>query len=65
MTPTAFMPDHGHPSSVKPAATDVGGGMYEVTPLYLFMAGYWEVTLTFVPPGGVKQAIVFPLCISG
>jgi hypothetical protein len=65
ITPSAIMPDHGHPPSVKPVATAKGGGTYEVTPLYFFMAGYWEVTLTFTPTGGAKQTIVFPICIPG
>jgi hypothetical protein len=65
ITPSALMPDHGHPPSVKPVVTAKGGGTYEVTPLYLFMAGYWEVTLTFTPAGGTRETITFPICIPG
>jgi hypothetical protein len=65
ITPSAIMPDHGHPPSVKPVATPAGDGAYSITPLYLFMAGYWEVTLQFQPAGSAKQTVVFPICIPG
>jgi hypothetical protein len=65
VTPAAIMPDHGHPPSVKPIATAGGDGTYTVTPLYFFMAGFWEVTLTLQPAGGAKDSVVFPICVPG
>jgi len=60
-----FMPDHGHGTSVKVGVSDMGAGDYGLTPLYLYMAGYWEITLTVMPPGGSSDSIVFPVCIPG
>jgi hypothetical protein len=60
-----FMPDHGHPATVKAVVTPLGGGVYSMTPLYLYMPGYWEVTLTLQPPGGAKDRVMFPICIPG
>jgi hypothetical protein len=65
MKATPFMPDHGHGTGVKAVVTPTGSdGRYEVAPLYLFMPGYWEVTLT-VQTGAVRDDVVFPVCISG
>jgi hypothetical protein len=63
ITPSANMPDHNHPPSAKPVVTPLGNGSYSMTPLYLFMAGFWEVTLTLQPAGGDKDSVVFPICI--
>jgi hypothetical protein len=63
ITPSANMPDHNHPPSVKASVTPAGNGSYTVMPLYLFMAGFWEVTLTLQPPGGAKDSVIFPICI--
>jgi len=67
ITGAANMPDHRHPATVKPVVTPVDGsaGTYSVTPVYLFMPGYWEVTLTLQPAGGTKDTVVFPVCIPG
>jgi hypothetical protein len=67
ITGAANMPDHRHPTTVKPVVTPAGGGTgtYSVDPVYLFMPGYWEVTLTLQPPAGAKDTVVFPLCIPG
>jgi hypothetical protein len=66
-----FMPDHGHPSTVKAVVTPLGGGEYSLTPLYLYMPGYWEVTITLRPPTGdggapgAADSVMFPICIPG
>ena len=41
-----WMPAHGHGASVQPAVTEVGPGVFVADPLYLFMAGSWELRLT-------------------
>jgi hypothetical protein len=65
MTAAPFMPDHRHPSMVKPAVTPLGGGAYAVTPVYLFMPGYWEITFKLHPADAAADAVVFPICIPG
>jgi hypothetical protein len=62
-----FMPDHGHGPSVLPVVTPVSGqaGTYLASPVYLFMAGYWEVTFTWQPATGAQESAVFPICIPG
>jgi hypothetical protein len=59
-----FMPDHNHGTILKPMSTPLSdAGQYKVTPLYLFMAGLWEVTFTVSTPTGVQDAVVFRFCI--
>jgi hypothetical protein len=66
-----FMPDHNHGTSITPVTTDEGAGRYVVSPLYLYMGGYWEITLKLRPPatdGGAAAALVpdsalFKICI--
>jgi hypothetical protein len=67
------MPDHGHGTSITPITTDEGGGQYLISPLYLYMGGYWQVTLNIHPPvsdGGAASQLtndsaVFNVCIPG
>jgi hypothetical protein len=59
-----FMPDHGHGSPAKPVISALpAAGQYKVTPLYLFMAGLWEITLDVTTTAGVQDAVVFRFCI--
>ena len=59
-----WMPDHGHGTDavahVMPASSP---GQYAVTPLYLFMAGYWTVTFT-ITNGAVTDTVVYSVCLS-
>jgi hypothetical protein len=65
------MPDHGHGTPVTPETTDEAGGRYLITPLYLYMSGYWQVTLNIRPPGSEvgssaqlhADSVVFNVCI--
>jgi hypothetical protein len=57
------MPDHTHPTSVVPVVSDKGGGVYDLSPVYLFMPGYWTVTLTLPLDSGATDNVVFPVCI--
>ncbi len=67
------MPDHGHGTSITPLTTDEGAGAYLISPLYLYMGGYWTITLNIRPPasdGGASSAltsdsVVFNVCIPG
>jgi len=63
---TAYMPDHGHTSPIKPTATSLdANGTYEVTPVNVFMPGIWEVTLAVTPAGGEASSVKFTFCIAG
>ncbi len=42
-----WMPEMGHGTSVVPTVTSMGSGTYEISNLVLFMAGEWELRLTF------------------
>jgi hypothetical protein len=60
---TPFMPDHGHGTSVKASATALTDpGQYQVMPLYLYMAGLWQITLEVTTPAA-KDSVVFSICI--
>jgi hypothetical protein len=59
-----FMPDHGHGSSSKPAATANADGTFKVAPLDLMMPGLWRVTLT-AKAGDVTDAASFFFCVAG
>ena len=60
---TPLMPDHGHGSSVVPETMPSGDG-YTIAPLYLFMAGLWQITLVAMTPAG-NDSTVFDFCIPG
>lgn len=62
---TSYMPDHGHTSPIKPQSVPMGDGVYQVSPVNLFMPGVWEVTLTVAAPGEKDQAVKFTFCIDG
>jgi hypothetical protein len=65
------MPDHGHGTSITPVTTDAGAGQYTISPLYLYMGGYWQITLNIrnssVDAGVsiVPDSAVFNVCIPG
>jgi hypothetical protein len=62
----AFMPDHGHGSSIKPQATGKGDdGTYEITPVNLFMPGVWQITFTVTPAGGKAESAIVNFCVEG
>ncbi len=60
---TPWMPDDHHGTSVQAAVTDQGNGIYSMTPLYLFMEGYWTVTMSLQSSSGMSDSVVFPVCI--
>jgi len=64
ITVVPFMPDHGHGSPIKVAVTDQGGGQYQLAPLYLFMAGIWQITINITANNMTDQS-VFYFCIEG
>jgi hypothetical protein len=66
---TPRMPDHRHGTKTV-AVTPAGAGRYMVNPLYLYMVGYWEITLDLngAPLGdgdaAVPDSALFRVCVS-
>lgn len=58
-----WMPDHGHGTAVEETVTDMGGGEYEIDPLNLFMAGFWEVTLEITDAEGNADEVMIGVCV--
>jgi hypothetical protein len=60
-----WMPDHGHgstrPATITPLASP---GQFRISPLNLWMPGFWEITLSASKDGGQDSA-VFGVCIEG
>jgi hypothetical protein len=46
-----YMPDHRHGTTAV-GVTPAGSGTYTISPLNLYMAGYWEITLDLSSPAG-------------
>jgi YtkA-like len=59
-----WMPDMGHGTSAEALMTAGDTpGQYVIAPLYLFMAGYWTVTLT-ITSGTVTDTVVYSICLA-
>jgi hypothetical protein len=57
------MPIHGHSSLKFPQVAPEDGGVYVVSEIDFFMAGYWEMGLELSPADGPADRIAFPICI--
>jgi hypothetical protein len=55
-----WMPDHAHGSPVPVEVEALEDGEYRIEPINLFMAGYWEITITSEAPA---DAVVFKVCV--
>lgn len=55
-----WMPDHGHGSPVPIEVEALDDGQYRIEPLNLYMAGYWEITITSEAPA---DSVVFKVCV--
>ena len=59
-----MMPDHGHGTPVEAVVTPLETpGQYEITPVNLFMTGYWEVNMELTLSGGEQDALMFGFCV--
>lgn len=59
------MPDHGHGTPVIAGVTETAtAGTYEVTPINLWMPGYWEITMT-LSDGGIAplDTVMLAVCV--
>lgn len=63
MVVTPMMPDHGHGTPINAVVTPTDtAGRYEVTPVNLFMAGFWEITFD-ITVAGQADALMFGFCV--
>ena len=67
---TLKMPDHGHESPTVPAFTfDADSAMNTVTPVNLFMAGVWQITISVyeasADAGAPLDSVSFFFCVEG
>jgi len=68
VTAQTEMPFHIHPAGVQPDMTyDAAAGLYQATPMYFFMAGYWMAKFTVYEadagPGAIVDIGTFFFCI--
>ena len=59
---TPYMPAHMHTSPIKAVVTDKGNGLYELTPVNLWMPGVWQTTISVVSASGTDNA-TYSFCI--
>jgi hypothetical protein len=64
VTPKPYMPLHHHGASIVPTVMPMGGGVYDLQSLVLFMPGVWQVTIAVSAPNIVDSA-VFTFCVTG
>lgn len=62
ITVTPFMPDHQHGTGFRAEIETLPGGQYRLSPINLWMPGYWEVTIG-VTSGAVHDSVVYKFCI--
>ena len=59
-----MMPDHGHGTSVAAEVTATDNpAEFVVSPVNLFMAGLWEITLDLDLGDGATDQVVFAFCV--
>lgn len=64
MVAVPMMPDHGHGTPVNAVVTALAEpGRYEITPVNLFMTGYWETTIDITLTGGEQDSLMFGFCV--
>lgn len=62
-----FMPDHGHGTAVQAVVTPAGNGTYDVSPVNLFMTGFWSVGIDALDPAAgdaVLDHVAFLFCVN-
>jgi len=65
MSLNLWMPDHGHGSARAPVIAPMGGGKYQISEVWLPMAGLWRFTIGVTPSGGAVKTADFNFCIDG
>ncbi|MBX3232403.1 MAG: FixH family protein [Labilithrix sp.] len=60
-----WMPDHAHGSARTPKVTPMGGGKYEISEVWLPMAGLWRFRIGVTANGAPPKEADFNFCIDG
>jgi hypothetical protein len=60
-----WMPDHSHGSAAVPVVTPQGGGKYQITNVWLPMAGLWRFTVQVKGADGTVKSTDFNFCLDG
>jgi hypothetical protein len=64
MVAIPMMPDHGHGTPINAIVTALDEpGRYEITPVNLFMTGYWAITIDVTLTGGEQDSLMFGFCV--
>jgi hypothetical protein len=66
LTAVPFMPDHGHGTTIVAEDTDLGAGRYRLTPVNLFMRGFWTVRVGVRAEAGAGaelDVVTFAFCV--
>jgi hypothetical protein len=65
LTVSPFMPDHQHGSGAytPQIQEQTTPGQYQVSDIYTWMPGYWEITIDARTPDNVEDTVVFKFCI--
>ena len=58
-----WMPLHGHGATTYPLVTPGAPGVFTVSGMSFFMAGYWEVKLDLQPTSGAADKLTFAICV--
>lgn len=59
-----MMPDHNHGTPINAIVTALDEpGRYQITPVNLFMTGYWETTINVTLAGGEQDSLMFGFCV--
>lgn len=62
LTVTPFMPDHQHGSLKVKVEAMPTAGQYKLTPINMWMPGYWEITID-AQVGAVHDTALYKFCI--
>jgi hypothetical protein len=60
---TPYMPDHGHGTPIEVIVTSEGSGQYQLTPVNLWMPGYWVTTMVITSPTAGDDILAYKFCI--
>jgi hypothetical protein len=58
-----WMPMHGHGQSTDVVVTPGDAGMYTISGIDPFQAGWWEIKLDMPPIEGVDDKMAFDICV--
>jgi hypothetical protein len=58
-----WMPKHNHGATTDPVVTPGDPGMFTISGLDFFMAGYWQLKLNLVPTSGDPDDATFSICV--